>query len=195
VENKLILSDADGVLLSWEWYFDRWMYKHGFTKTRHNSYAISEAYGLTEYTAAQLIKMFNETIYVGNLPPLRDALKYVRKLHEDFGCVFHVISSISGEAEIAEARQKNLKSIFGDSVFYKITCLEPTVSKLSALVEYADTGAFWIEDVVSNYHIGEQLNLTPILITHGYNATETVANRVYNWQAIYNQVASRIESE
>lgn len=195
MENKLILSDADGVMLAWQWYFDRWMIKHGYSKHIEGAYSIAETYQIDERTAAQLIRMFNETIYVANLPPLRDALKYVRKLHEDFGCVFHVISSISGESEIAEARQKNLKSIFGDSVFYKITCLEPTVSKLSALIEYENSKAFWIEDLVANYRIGEDLNLTPVLITHGYNAAQPVANRVYTWQAIYNQVAARIDSE
>jgi hypothetical protein len=194
-ENKLILADCDGVLLAWEWYFDRWMHKHGFTKRIHDAYSTCEAYGISEEQGGQLVRMFNETVYAGNLPPLRDALKYVRKLHEEYGCIFHVISSISGEPEIAEARKRNLRNVFGSSVFYKITCLDPSVSKLVVLNEYADSGAIWVEDVVHNYRLGEQLNLHPILITHSYNELERCSNRVYNWASIYEIVTDRIEKE
>jgi len=30
--NKIILTDADGVLLDWEYAFDVWMRTHGFNK-------------------------------------------------------------------------------------------------------------------------------------------------------------------
>lgn len=194
-ENKLILSDCDNCILAWEWYFDRWMTKHGFTKNIHNIYSIAESYELSQESAAQLIRMFNETVYAGSLPPLRDAVKYIRKLHEDFGCVIHVISSISGESEIAEARQANLRNIFGSSVFYKITCLDPDVSKLSVLSDYAESGALWVEDHVANYRLGNVAGLTPILMNHGYNAAETDVTRVHNWSDIYNRVATRFSLE
>lgn len=194
-ENKLILTDADGVLLHWEWYFDRWMSKHGYCKCIHDAYSTSEAYNISEERGEQLVRMFNETVYAGSLPPLRDAVKYVRKLHEEYGCVFHVISSISGETEIAEARQRNLHSVFGSSVFYKITCLDPSVPKINALREYAGSGAIWVEDVVSNYQMGEAIGLHSILVTQSYNSLHSVDNRVYNWNSIYDIVTKRIEGE
>lgn len=195
MENKLILADCDGVLLHWEWYFDRWMCKHGYTKCVEGAYSIAEAYAIAEERAEQLVRMFNETVYACNLPPLRDAVKYVRKLHEDYGCILHVISSISGESEIAEGRKRNLYNVFGSSVFYKITCLDPTVSKLTALIEYQHSGAVWVEDVVANYEIGRKLGLHPLLISHSYNEVATDANRIYGWESVYNLTKQRIEGE
>jgi hypothetical protein len=193
MENKLILADCDGVLLHWEWYFDRWMSKHGYSKRIHDAYSTSEAYNISEERGEQLVRMFNETVYAGSLPPLRDAVKYVRKLHEEYGCVLHVISSISGEAEIAEARKRNLHNVFGSSVFYKITCLDDSISKLVALNEYAGSKAIWVEDVVANYKLGETLDLHPVLITQSYNAYADVSDRVYGWKSIYELVTRRIE--
>ncbi len=193
MENKLILADCDGVLLHWEWYFDRWMSKHGYTKRIHDAYSTSQAYNISEERGEQLVRMFNETVYAGNLPPLRDAVKYVRKLHEEYGCIIHVISSISGEAEIAEARKRNLHNVFGSSVFYKITCLDDSISKLVALNEYAGSKAIWVEDVVANYKLGETLDLHPVLITQSYNAYADVSDRVYGWKSIYELVTKRIE--
>lgn len=195
MENKLILADCDGVLLHWEWYFDRWMSKHGYTKRVEGAYNTGEAYAIAEERGEQLVKMFNETVYAGTLPPLRDAVKYVRKLHEDYGCVLHVISSISGEAEIVEARHRNLYNVFGKSVFYKITCMDPDIPKSYALAEYANSNAIWVEDVVSNYEMGQKLGLHSLLVTHSYNQLATDANRIYGWSAVYNIIKQRIEGE
>lgn len=195
MENKLILADCDGVLLSWEWYFDRWMSKHGYTKHVEGAYSIAEGYAIAIERAEQLVRMFNETVYAGSLPPLRDAVKYIRKLHEDYGCVLHVISSISGEAEIAEARQRNLHNVFGSSVFYKITCLDPARSKLVALSEYTGSNAIWVEDVVYNYELGNQLGLHPLLMNHSYNETAATANRIHSWAEVYKLVKQRTEGE
>lgn len=195
MENKLILADCDGVLLHWEWYFDRWMNKHCYTKRVEGAYSIAEAYCMAEERAEQLVRMFNETVYACNLPPLRDAVKYVRKLHEDYGCILHVISSISGESEIAEGRKRNLHNVFGSSVFYKITCLDHVVPKSYVLNEYAGSKAVWVEDVVDNYELGNQLGLHPLLVSHSYNETATTANRIYGWESVYNLIKQRIEGE
>lgn len=195
MENKLILADCDGVLLHWEWYFDRWMSKHGYSKRVHDAYSTSHAYNISEERGEQLVRMFNETVYAGSLPPLRDAVKYIRKLHEEYGCVLHVISSISGEAEIAEARKRNLHNVFGSSVFYQITCLDASISKSYVLNEYAGSKAIWVEDVVANYKLGELLDLHPLLITQSYNAHADIPNRVYGWKSIYELVTKRIEGE
>ena len=31
LENKVILTDADGVLFDWSYAFDQWMKRHGYT--------------------------------------------------------------------------------------------------------------------------------------------------------------------
>jgi len=195
VENKLILADCDGVLLHWEWYFDRWMNKHGYTKRIEGAYDTAQAYAISSKEGEQLVRMFNETVYASTLPPLRDSVKYVRKLHEEYGCVLHVISSISGEAEIAEARHRNLYNVFGKSVFYKITCMDPDIPKSYALAEYAESNAIWVEDVVSNYEMGKKLGLHSLLVSQSYNQTVAGVSRIYGWSDVYDIIKQRIEGE
>jgi 5'(3')-deoxyribonucleotidase len=188
ISEKLILTDCDGVLLHWEWSFDRWMSKHGYVKHSEGAYDIDQCYDISRTKAEELVKMFNETVFVTNLPPYRDAIKYVRKLHEDHGYVFHVITSIGDEPEIVEGRVKNLHSVFGASPFYRITCLDPSVSKLSVLNQYAESGCVWIEDHLSNFHLGNNLGLNSILVDQHYNRTFNTDSRVFSWREIYEEI-------
>lgn len=188
ISEKLILTDCDGVLLHWEWSFDRWMSKHGYVKHSEGDYDIHKCYDITSVKANELVKMFNETVFVANLPPYRDAIKYVRKLHEDHGFVFHVVTSIGDEPEIVEGRVKNLHNVFGASPFYRITCLDPTVSKAAVLQQYAGSGCLWIEDHLSNFHLGNDLGLNSILVDQHYNRTFNTDSRVFSWREIYEEI-------
>ena len=40
MKNKIILTDADGVLLDWEYAFDVWMQQHGFNKIDSLKYIV-----------------------------------------------------------------------------------------------------------------------------------------------------------
>lgn len=192
MKEKLILTDCDGVLLHWEWSFDRWMSRHGYTKCSEGAYDIDQCYRITRSEANQLVRMFNETVFVTALPPLRDAIKYVRKLHEDHGFVFHVITSIGDEPEIVEGRVKNLHNVFGSSPFYRITCLDPSISKAAALEPYRDSECYWIEDHLSNFMLGNDMGLTGILVDQHYNRTLPTDSRVSNWKQIYKEVTNDI---
>ena len=64
MKNKLILTDADGVLLDWEWAFSVWMQERGYTLTADNkkSYYLHHHYNeLEEKDAKKVIKTFNES--------------------------------------------------------------------------------------------------------------------------------------
>ena len=78
MKNKIILTDADGVLLDWEYAFDVWMTQHGFNKLDSLKYNIGKRYGIEEDQGRKLIKIFNESAHIGFLPPLRDAMYYVK---------------------------------------------------------------------------------------------------------------------
>lgn len=188
---KIILVDCDGVLLDWEWSFDNWMRKHGYHKQVSGLYSIAQTYGLQEDEGYKLMRMFNDTVYAYKLSPLYDAVKYTKKLHEEFGIVFHVISSIGSDPEIQENRVKNLHNVFGSSMFYRITCLDGSVSKRYTLNEYANTKCLWVEDNVSNALLAYRIGLRPLLMHAHYN-TKASLPRVYSWEQIYNMVKKEV---
>ena len=97
MKNKIILTDADGCILDWEYAFSVWMEQHGHEK-QHGSefiYDIGEQYGITKPQAKQLIKIFNESAAVGFLPALRDAPYYVKRLYVEHGYQFRSFTSLS----------------------------------------------------------------------------------------------------
>ena len=97
MKNKVILVDCDGVLLDWEYSFDQWMKRHGYEIAVDGPYQMKEKYGMPEKDIKRLIRMFNESATIRNLPPLRDAIKYVKKLHEEHGYIFHCVTSLSND--------------------------------------------------------------------------------------------------
>ena len=71
MKNKIILTDADGVLLDWEYAFDVYMRQHGFNKVDGGNlkYNIGTRYGIDTDQGKKLIKIFNESASIGFLPP------------------------------------------------------------------------------------------------------------------------------
>jgi FMN phosphatase YigB (HAD superfamily) len=141
--------------------------------------------------------MFNETVYIRNLPPYRDAIKYTRKLHEDYGYVFHAITSISDDPLVIESRVENLHRVFGRSMFFDITCLHHSVSKTTILGQYANSNCYWVEDHLENCALGLDLGLQPILMNQAYNITNFTSNprykylpRVSSWFDIYSRITA-----
>ena len=97
MKESVILVDADGVLLNWEYAFEIWMSQHGFDLIPGGelNYDMSVRYGISRLQIVKLIKMFNESAAIGFLPPLRDAMYYIEKLHKEHGYTFHCITSVS----------------------------------------------------------------------------------------------------
>lgn len=191
LNSKLILTDVDGVLLHWEWMFDVWMSKHGYIKKTKLAYSTSDCYGISYEEGDRLCTMFNETVYIRNLPPYRDAIRYMRTLHEHHGYVFHAITSISDDPLVVESRVENLHRIFGRSMFFDITCLHHSVSKATVLNQYRNSNCWWIEDHPDNFQLGLDLGLNSLLMNHSYNQS-TLAHdrRVSNWKEIYRRIVS-----
>ena len=193
MKEKVILTDADGVLFDWVFSFDQWMSKHGYRKVREDVYCMAQTYGLERPEVKRLIRMFNESATIRKLPPLRDAIKYVKKLHEEHGYIFHVITSLSSDEYAQHLRTKNLCELFGDTAFAKYVYLDTGADKDEALEEYRDTGCFWVEDKLENCELGVKLGLNSILMAHDYNANQTPegAIRAQNWKEIYSIVTGQ----
>jgi len=191
MKNKLILTDADGVLLDWEWAFSVWMQERGYTLTvnHKNSYYLHHHYNeLEEKDAKKVVKAFNESAAIGFLPALRDAAYYVKRLHEEHGYEFRVITSLSLDKNAQKLREMNLRKIFGNAI-ETVICLDTGADKDDALAPYKDSGMWWIEDKPANADVGQRLGLRSILVEHGHNMHhECDYPVVKNWKEIYDIV-------
>jgi hypothetical protein len=187
--SNVILTDVDGVLLNWEYAFDTWMQTHGHSRVTGGEYKydIGKRYNISKEQGKQLIKYFNESAAIGFLPPLRDAMHYVKKLHEEHGYVFHAITSLSTDKNAVHLREMNLKKLFGETAFERIVCLDTGADKLDALTPYRDSGLWWLEDKIDNCEVGNYLGLKSLLMEHGHNMDyENVKiPRVKNWREVY----------
>jgi FMN phosphatase YigB (HAD superfamily) len=119
MKDKLILVDCDGVLFDWEYSFDQWMKRHDYKVAETGHYQMDRKYGLEKKETMRLVRMFNESAWIRKLPPLRDAIHYVKKLHVEHGYIFHAITSLSNDDYSQHLRTKNLREMFGDTVFEK----------------------------------------------------------------------------
>jgi FMN phosphatase YigB (HAD superfamily) len=189
MKESTILVDADGVLLNWEYAFNVWMEQHGFKKVDGGqfNYDIGDRYNIDRDQGKKLIKMFNENAAIGFLPPLRDAMYYVKRLHEEHGYVFHCITSLSTDRNAQKLREMNLAKLFGDTVFEEVICLATGADKDEALLPYKDTGCWWIEDKPENAVVGHNLGLKSILMEHGHNMHHYHEDIpvVKNWKEVY----------
>jgi FMN phosphatase YigB (HAD superfamily) len=189
MKDKLILTDADGVLLDWEYSFDQWMKRHDYKVISHGNYQMDIKYGLEKKETMRLVRMFNESAWIRKLPPLRDAIKYVKKLHQEHGYIFHAITSLSNDDYSQHLRTKNLREMFGDTVFEKYVYLDTGADKDEVLKAYKGSGCYWIEDKPENVDVGIGLGLNGILMNHEHNKSYNGnAKCVHNWKEIYNIV-------
>lgn len=193
--NKVILTDADGVLLDWEWAFNVWMQEHGFEEVPGSklNYDMSVRYGIPKEQVTKLICIFNESAAIGFLPALRDAMYYVKRLHEEHGYVFHCITSLSLDPNAGKLREMNLHKLFGKQAFERIVCLDTGADKDQVLMEYQDTGCYWIEDKPENAVVGHTAGLRSLLVEHGHNMHfyHGGVTIVKNWKEIYQLITSQ----
>jgi FMN phosphatase YigB (HAD superfamily) len=191
MKDKLILTDADGVLFDWEYSFDQWMKRHEYKVVETGHYQMDRKYGLEKKETMRLIRMFNESAWIRKLPPLRDAIHYVKKLHQEHGFIFHCITSLSNDDYSQHLRTKNLREMFGDTVFEKYVYLDTGADKDEVLKEYRESGCYWIEDKPQNVDSGIDMGLEGILVAHAHNADYYgFAKRVRNWKEIYELITN-----
>ena len=193
LNQSVILVDADGVLLNWEYAFSIWMETHGFVKQPGSEfeYDIGRRYNIDHPQGRKLIKIFNESAAIGFLPPLRDAMYWVKRLHEEHGYVFHCITSLSLDPSAGKLREMNLRKLFGKTAFERVVCLDTGADKHDALSEYQNSDCYWIEDKPENADVGHALGLKSILVEHGHNMNYLCPYPIVkNWREIYAIITS-----
>jgi len=191
--DKVILADADGCLLNWEYAFCCYLEQRGYTQIENGNweYDIAKRFGISRNEAIKNVKVFNESAAMGFLPALRDAMYYVKRLHEEHGYVFRCITSMSLDPNAKKLRQMNLEKLFGKTAFEELVCLDTGAAKDNALAPYKDSGLYWIEDKLENAVCGLNLGLKPILIEHGFNMHEILPEGMFkalNWKEIYEHI-------
>ena len=189
MNENVILTDIDGVILAWEYSFNCWMEQHGHKQISGGNlkYNIGKRYGIDDEEGKRLIKYFNESASIGFLPPHRDSIHYVRRLHEEHGYVFHAITSLSKDQNSCKLREMNLKKLFGETAFEKFVFLDTGADKDEALIPYKDSGLYFIEDKIDNCITGINMGLKSLLMTHGHNMNfiHPEITHVKNWKQIY----------
>jgi len=204
VKNKVILTDCDEVLLSWQSGFEKWMLSRGHKITAPDSYNCRVRFGLGDEKIVDEILQFNHSEAFGYLEPVKDSVKYVRKLYEH-GFQFIVLTSCTVNPVSKKYRKINLFREFALNVdfdldidrkmFLSIVCLPCGGVKDDALREFAYTheGCYWIEDNAYNADIGHELGFDSILIKQPHNELyRGPVRRFDNWKNIYDHI---IESE
>lgn len=170
MKKKLILTDADGVLVFWIGAFKKFMESRGYSQkpdTEHE-YRMSIKYGISSELVENLITEFNESELIANLEPFGDAPTYIPKLVEK-GFRFIVVTSLSDAPHAREYRAQNLRAIYGD-IFDDVVSIKVGASKYETLKRWADTKLFWIEDHQRQAEAGYEVGLSPILIRQPYNS-------------------------
>ena len=185
INDKLILTDCDGVLLDWEYHFYKWLKETEGYGRLGPEYNIGKAIGVAQKTGAKFVNLFNRSEYMKTLSPMRDAIKYVRKLHEEHGYIFHVITSQTNCRLAQEYRKENLRNVFGE-VFDGFTILNTGQDKDEALKKWEGTECFWVEDKAANIKMGNDVGLRGILIDHTWNKTCSYeCERARKWKDVY----------
>ena len=189
MKDRVILTDCDGCLTDWGYAFDQWMKRHGYQIVPEyvNEYAMDLRYGIEKQESKRLIRMFNESAWIRKLPPFRDAIHYVQKLHREHGYIFHCITSLSNDLYSQHLRTKNLIEMFGPTVFEKYVYLDTGADKDEVLKQYRGTGCWWIEDKYTNALAGLDVGLHPLLMLHDHNESygNSAIPHVNDWREIY----------
>ena len=192
INEKLILTDCDGVLLDWEYHFYKWLKETEGYERLGPEYNIGKAIGVAQKTGARFVNLFNKSEEMKTLSPMRDAIKYVRKLHEEHGYIFHVITSQTNCRLAQEYRKENLRNVFGE-VFDGFTILNTGEDKAEALKKWEGTECFWVEDKAANIKMGNDVGLRGILIDHTWNKTCSYeCERARKWKDVYNIITGEV---
>ena len=180
--------------MDWEWAFNVWMQQHGFEEIpgAKLNYDMSARYGIPRDQVVKLIRIFNESASIGFLPPMRDSMYYIKRLHEEFGYKFHAITSLSLDPNAQKLREMNLHKLFGPTAFERVVCLDTGADKDDALAEYAGTGHYWVEDKWANAEAGYKAGLRCIVLEHGHNMYEyhPEITILKNWKSIFDHITN-----
>jgi len=189
MKENIILVDCDGVLCDWEYSFTQWMNHKGYPTSDSTQYNVAKRFNLAGDFGKNVVAEFNDSASIAFLPPLRDAVYYIKRLNMLHGYRFHCITSLSEDKYAQRLRTQNLELLFGKEIFDEFVYLPCGADKDEALAKYKGTECFWVEDKPENAEVGEKLGLNSILVAHEHNAYyDGDIPRFWKWKHIYNHI-------
>ena len=189
MKENIILVDCDGVLCDWEYSFTQWMNHKGYPTSDSTQYNVAKRFNLAGDFGKNVVAEFNDSASIAFLPPLRDAVYYIKRLNMLHGYRFHCITSLSEDKYAQRLRTQNLELLFGKEIFDEFVYLPCGADKDEALAKYKGTECFWVEDKPENAEVGEKLGLNSILVAHEHNAYyDGDIARFWKWKHIYNHI-------
>ncbi len=192
MKDNIILVDCDGVLCDWEYAFTQFMHHKGFPTVDPTAYNVGKRFNFTREQGHKFVEEFNDSAAIGFLPPLRDAVYYMKRLNMLHGYKFHCITSLSTNRYAQKLRVQNLELLFGKELWEDFTFLPCGADKDEELAKFKDTGCFWIEDKPKNAQVGLDMGLDSLLIAHEHNAEEINIPRYWKWKHMYKHIIGEI---
>lgn len=181
--HKILLTDIDGVVLNWSDHFQKYLkqYYPEVSLWDPTTFAQSDQ-------TADIIKYYNNTAWIGFLPPLRDAQEILPKFKQE-GWEIIACTSMGVDQYANALRKQNIESLFPD-VFARVDIIPFMEPKNKWLSQYKGSGAIWVEDKWTNAVAGANIGLKTYFMKHSYNAMYDADNieKVDNWIQIYNKV-------
>lgn len=189
MKDNIILVDCDGVLCDWEYSFTQYMNHKGYPTIDTTQYSVGKRFGLSKDFGKRRVADFNDSAAIAFLPPLRDAVYYMKRLNMLHGYRFHCITSLSDNKYAQRLRNQNLELLFGKEMFDDFIYLPCGADKDEVLKKYEGTECFWVEDKPENAEVGETFGLNSILVAHEHNAYYNGdIPRFWKWKYIYNHI-------
>lgn len=190
MKKKIILTDVDGVLLSWIKGFDKLMVAHGHERVIEGEYNLPKAFGVSKEVIDKIASEYVTSDEFSALPPILGSKKAVRHLHENHGYEFHFITTVGAHPKTRELRLKNLQDIYGKSVIHDLHCVDHNEDKKKVLENYRGSGLHWIEDHPENYEFAHEFGLNGLLMHQEWNKDyeEKPNTRINHWKEIVHRL-------
>ena len=194
MKENIILVDCDGVLCDWAYSFTAWMeHTKKIPTLDFNEYNVGKRFGITKEEGRKLVAEFNDSAAIAFLPPLRDAVYYIKRLNLLHGYRFHCITSLSDNKYAQRLRTQNLELLFGKEIFDEFVYLPCGADKDEALAKYKGTECFWVEDKPENAEEGLKNGLNSILVAHDHNGDANPdIPRFWKWKEIYKHITGEV---
>lgn len=180
--SKLILVDADNVLLDFNTSFYQWIEaEKNLTPTAsyNTIYQFEKLYGTTLEEMADHIAEFSHSETFASLPPLEGSIEAIQRLRER-GYTFEAITACHDSPEVRAARESALHGGYGITDIHYVGLGN---DKFDILARYRPS--FWVEDNLKNAMDGSMAGHYTFLIDYGYNrSSDKGIHRVKDWAEI-----------